>query len=143
MKKISILIGFLIVSLVSFGHQLTYTPSSKFSINSSSFIGADQPDSSRMMRYYHNAYAIYHIHEKISLIGGFDIGFQQQSKHSSAYNVWYTPIVMLRHKIKDNQSFTIRAEYYQDPNQVIIATNTLYGIRTSSFSLNYFITNRL
>lgn len=46
-------------STPAFGHQLTYKSGDKITLNSSSFIGNDKPDSSRQMRYFHNFYGIF------------------------------------------------------------------------------------
>ena len=45
--------------LPAFGHQLTYKPNSKITLNSSSFVGSDKTDSLRQMRYFHNLYGIF------------------------------------------------------------------------------------
>lgn len=41
-------------STIAFGHQLTYKPNDKITLNSSSFIGNDKPDAQKQMRYFHN-----------------------------------------------------------------------------------------
>src|SRR5690606_24702719 len=41
-------------STPALGHQLTYRPSEKITLNSSSFIGNDKPDEAKQMRYFHN-----------------------------------------------------------------------------------------
>ena len=69
-------------STVAFGHQLTYKPSEKITLNSSSFIGNDKPDSIRQMRYFHNLYGSFQISKKFALITGFDIGAEQKAKGS-------------------------------------------------------------
>lgn len=43
-------------SLPSFGTQINYHSSDKFQINWSTFIGTDDPDSTRRMRYFNNFY---------------------------------------------------------------------------------------
>ena len=45
-------------NMPAFGHQLTYKPNAKVTLNSSSFIGSDSPDSTRQMRYFHNFYKV-------------------------------------------------------------------------------------
>lgn len=120
----------------SLGHQLTYRPSSKVTLNSSSFIGNDKSDRDRKMRYFHNFYGQFQLDEKLSLITGFDIGAEQKEKNSSDYNVWLTPIVIAKYDYSDQLSFAARAEYYQDKNSVIIDTGTPHGFRTTSYSTN-------
>lgn len=118
------------------GHQLTYKPSSRVTLNSSSFIGNDKSDRERRMRYFHNFYGQFQLDERWSLITGFDIGAEQKVRNSSQYNVWFTPIVIAKYQYSDKLSFAARAEYYQDKDGVIIDTGSAHGFRTSSYSAN-------
>lgn len=118
------------------GHQITYTPSKKFTINSSSFIGNDKPDSAKQMRYFHDLYATYEWNEKYGLIAGFDIGAEQKIKGSRDYNIWYTPYLQLRYKLSQKIILAARCEYYYDKNQVIITTGTANGFQTVGYSFN-------
>jgi len=120
----------------AFGHQLTFTPNSKITLNSSSFIGNDSPDSTRKMRYFHNLYGQFQLHENIDLLLGFDIGVQQKSKQSSTYSTWYSPVVIVKYSATDKVSISARGEYYSDENGVIIATGTLNGFKTFGYSFN-------
>ncbi len=129
----------------AWGHQLTFKPNSKITLNSSSFIGSDTPDSIRQMRYFHNFYAQIQLNEKFGLTAGFDIGAQQKSKESSDYNTWYTPILIAKYSPTEKISIAARGEYYRDANGVIIATNTPNGFQTYGYSLNldYTILNNI
>jgi opacity protein-like surface antigen len=123
-------------STPAFGHQLTFKPSRNVTLNSSSFIGNDKPDSLRRMRYFHNFYGIFQLTEKLGLITGFDIGWEQQSKGSSEMNTWYTPIAILRYAVSEKVFVSARGEYYSDPNQVIISTASPTGFKTWGYSGN-------
>lgn len=120
----------------AFGHQLTYTPNSKVTLNSSSFVGSDTPDSTNRMRYFHNFYGIFQLHPRIGIITGFDIGAQQSGKDSSTYDVWYSPVLIVKLKATDKLSIAARGEYYYDENGIIIATGTPNGFQTFGYSLN-------
>lgn len=120
----------------AFGTQVTYTPNSKISLNYSTFIGNDKPDSVKQMRYFHNLYGTFHITDKFHIIGGFDFGMEQKSEGSSDYNNWYSPVIMVKVNLTDQWSVTGRAEYYVDENGVIIATGTENGFQTTGYSLN-------
>lgn len=120
----------------AFGHQLTYKPNDKVTLNSSSFVGSDKPDTQRQMRYFHDFYAIIQASPKIAVTAGFDVGMEQTAKGSSAYNTWYTPILMFRFAASDKVNITLRGEYYQDENGVIIATGTRNGFQTWGYSAN-------
>ncbi len=123
-------------STVAFGHHLTYKPTEKITLNSSSFIGNDKPDSIRQMRYFHNLYGIFQLTEKVALTTGFDIGAEQKTKGSKQYNIWYSPVVIARYSPTQKLSFAARGEYYQDKNGVIITTGTKNGFQTFGYSLN-------
>lgn len=123
-------------STPAFGHQLIFKPNEKLTINSSSFIGNDKPDSIRQMRYFHNLYAVYQINKKLGITAGFDIGAEQKSKGSEQYNIWYTPVLVAKYNVTDKLSFTARGEYYQDEKGVIISTETENGFKTFGYSFN-------
>ncbi len=128
-------------SLPSFGSQITFKPNGKVLLNSSTFIGTDSPDSARVMRYFHNFYAIVQVNNKLGLTLGFDYGIQQRAPQSSDYNPWWSPIAIARVTISNKVSMDFRAEYYQDEKHVIIpiaigTTGTPNGFKTSGFSTN-------
>ena len=123
----------------AFGHQVTWTPTEQISLNSSSFIGSDTPDSTRQMRYFHNFYGQFQFSKKIGLIVGFDIGAQQKSKGSTEYDVWYTPVLIARFSPTEKLAIAARAEYYSDKNEVIITSGTPNGFQTFGYSLNFDI----
>jgi hypothetical protein len=70
-------------SLMSFGTQISYKPTGNVTLNYSTFIGTDKPDSARQMRYYHNIYGIFQLSEKFGLTAGFDIGTEEKNKDNS------------------------------------------------------------
>ncbi len=121
----------------AFGHQLTYKPNSKVTLNSSSFIGSDKPDSVRQMRYFHNFYGQFQLSEKFALTAGFDIGAEQKSKGSNDFNTWYSPVLIAKYSPAAKHSVSARAEYYSDENGVIISSGTPNGFKTWGYSLNY------
>ncbi len=84
-------------STPAFGHQVAYKPDNRLTLNSSSFIGNDKPDSLRRMRYFHNLYAIYQISENWGITAGFDIGAEQKATGSSQYSTWFTPVLIARY----------------------------------------------
>jgi len=122
-------------SLLSFGTQLQYKPNSTLTLNYSTFIGTDKPDSARLMRYFHDLYGIFSF-GKLGVIAGFDIGQEQSSKGSSDLNIWYSPVLVLKYGLSDKLTMAARIEYYQDEHGVIIATGTPNGFKTTGFSVN-------
>lgn len=123
-------------SLMSWGTQVTIKPFSKITLNYSTFLGTDKPDSARLWRVYHNIYGIFQFTNKLGLTAGFDIGTEQVSKGSDDKNTWYTPVVILRYTPASQWAVALRGEYFSDEDGVIIATGTPNGFKTSGFSLN-------
>lgn len=120
----------------AFGTQVTYKPTSSVTLNYSTFIGSDKPDSTRQMRYFHNVYGIFQLSEQFGITAGFDYGTEQKEKGSSSYNKWLTPVLILRYSPSDKVNIAARGEYYQDKNGVIIATGTENGFQTFGVSAN-------
>lgn len=123
-------------SLPSFGTQIFFKPSSSITINSSTFIGTDKPDSARLMRYFHNFYGVLQLSERVGITVGFDCGWEDKDVDGNGSNSWYAPVVIVRTALNDKLSLSARGEYYGDEHGVIIATGTPGGFRTGGFSLN-------
>ena len=123
-------------SLPALGTQIKYTNGDKLIVNWSTFIGTDDPDTTRRIRYFNNFYVQSQLTKKIGFIVGFDIGAQQTKKDSSAYNVWFSPVIIVRYSLTNKWSASLRVEYYQDENGIIIDTTSPNGFKTSGLSLN-------
>jgi Putative beta-barrel porin-2, OmpL-like. bbp2 len=123
-------------SLPSFGTQLKYTKSDKWTLNWSTFIGTDDPDLIRRMRYFSNLFAQVQINKKFGLIAGFDLGAQQRSKNSSQYYGWLSPVLLAQIRLKEKWKTAFRVEYYRDSRGVIIPTNIPNGFETAGISWN-------
>lgn len=121
---------------LSFGHQLTYKPNDKITINSSSFIGNDKSKEEKKMRYFHDLYGNFQLTEKFSTTLGFDIGAEQKLKGSKQYNIWYSPNILMKYQLDNKWALAGRLEYYSDKNGVIINTKTPNGFQTFGYSLN-------
>lgn len=121
----------------AFGTQVTYKPSGKVTLNYSTFIGNDKPDSIKQMRYFQNFYGIFQLNDVFGITAGFDYGMEQQQKGSSTMNKWYAPVLLLRITPNAKNAFAFRGEYYNDVNSVIVASNTGNGFKTVGWSVNY------
>ncbi|MEO6287961.1 MAG: porin [Dyadobacter sp.] len=132
-------------STPAFGTQITFKPTSAVTLNYSTFIGSDKPDSLRQMRYYHNIYGIFQVSEKWGITAGFDIGSEQKQKGSSSYNTWYVPVLIARFSVSPKVNIAARGEYYHDQKGVIITSGTENGFQTYGFSMNcdYAISSRV
>lgn len=123
-------------SLMSSGTQVTYKPSEKLTLNYSTFLGTDKPDSARLWRYHNNLYGIFQLSEKVGLIASIDYGLEQKVPNSNALNRWYTPVGILRLTPNRQWAVALRGEYFSDRNAVIISTGTPNGFKTTGASLN-------
>ena len=123
-------------SLQSFGTQVNFSPTNKTTLNWSTFIGTDDPDLTRRMRYFNNLYGRFQLTDKLILIAGTDFGTQQATKGSSEYNIWFSPTIIGQVNINKTWKTTIRAEYYQDETAIMIPTGSMNGFRTLGLSLN-------
>ncbi|WP_121353559.1 porin [Flavisolibacter nicotianae] len=121
----------------AFGTQVTYKPSARSTLNWSTFIGNDKPDSARRWRYFQNIYGTFHISKAFSLIAGIDAGMEQQSKGSVKMDSWYAPVVIARYQLNEKVAATARSEFYSDKQGVVIPTRTANGFQTVGYSLNF------
>jgi hypothetical protein len=125
------------------GTQLTYRPNGRTTLNWSTFVGNDKPDSVSQLRIFNNLYAQLQITERFGVIMGCDIGVEQAASGDSlpgaqaASGTWITPILIPRYRLGERSYLAARVEYYQDEQGVIIATGTPKGFRTLGYSLNF------
>jgi hypothetical protein len=122
--------------------QVQYRPSPKVTLNWSSFVGSDRPDSLKQGRFFNNFYAIINPTGKLGVILGFDTGSDRKPVANARTGeradignyVWFSPVVIVRYKTSDKTYVAGRVEYYDDPNGVIIGTP---NFQTWGYSLNY------
>ncbi|WP_291726997.1 porin [Bernardetia sp.] len=122
---------------LGFGHQITFSPTEKVTLNSSSFVGNDYPTDEKKMRYFHNFFTQIDFSEKFGIIAGFDIGTEQKETKSSEYNIWYSPILIARYKPTQKIALAARIEHYNDQNGVIVPKTTQNGFQVTGFSFNF------
>ncbi|MBU1188218.1 MAG: porin [Gammaproteobacteria bacterium] len=123
-------------SLPSFGTQVVYRPSETVSFNWSTFIGTDDPDETRRMRYFNNFYVQYAATQRVDLTVGFDIGAQQKFKGSGSYDLWWTPTAIVSYQLTDQWAVAMRMEYFRDVNEVLVNSVTGRGIGVWGVSWN-------
>ncbi|GAA4460396.1 porin [Nibrella saemangeumensis] len=112
----------------SFGTQVQCRPSSRLTLNWSTFLGSDRSDSLRSARMYHNFYAIYQP-GKVGLTLGFDVGSERKPvvmgrREGRGSNVWFTPTAVLRYRLSEKLRLGGRVEYYDDKAGVMITPDT-------------------
>ena len=119
----------------SVGAQITYKACNTLTLNYSNFIGNVKLGDLNKLRTFHNLYAIYEAAPKLSFIFGFDIGTQKGVDTKTQF--WYTPVIISKINLNDKSKIAGRLEYYNDKDQVIIATSTPNGYQTLGASINY------
>lgn len=124
-------------SLLSFGSQLKWMAGKNATVNWSTFIGTNDPDSTRRMRFFNNFYGQFQLSERVGFLAGFDFGVQQVEKGSTSGHIWYSPVAIIRYTISDKWFAAARAEYFQDKNQVVISLPSGNKFQTSGFSINF------
>lgn len=126
---------------MSGGSQITYRPTSKLTVNYSTFLGNVGPDSAGMQRVFHNLYATAQLTKRMTLTGGFDYGMEQRAP-SATWSNWVGASMIVQYKTSNKSAVAARAEYFRDDSGVIIQTGVPGGFSTLGFSANfdYFIT---
>lgn len=103
----------------AFGTQILWKPNAKTTLNWSTYVGNERPDTAKQWRFFNNFYGIFQISEKIGLTAGFDIGTEKSASGNSS-NIWFTPVVVLRTQLNEKWAMAFRAENYTDKDAVII-----------------------
>ena len=117
------------------GTQIVYKPSEKSTLNWSTFIGKEFYGTELAMRYFNNLYWDNTWNSKWRTILGFDFGIQDSSSLNDKHLYWMSPVLIAQYSINTKWQTAFRVEYYQDENNVIIATSDAF--KTSGASLNF------
>lgn len=119
----------------AFGTQLTYKPTDRTTINWSTFVGNDKPDTVGQLRLFNNLYAQLQATDRFGMILGFDIGVEQAASGDSSA-LWVNPTTIFRYQVNDRTFLAARWELYRDEDGAIIASGTPNGFNTMGYSLN-------
>lgn len=119
--------------LLSFGSRIT-VEKERIKFNWSTFVGTDDKNIYRRMRYFNNLYLIYKLTEKWKFVFNIDAGAQQWSKGSISYDQWLGGAFVAQYKLTEKDVFAFRGEYFLDPAGVV--TN-IPDFEVNSISLNY------
>jgi hypothetical protein len=123
------------------GWQITWKPTAKILLNSSSFFGEGQNAvvaDPLLVRYFHDFYVSFQITDKFAVATLFDIGWQENKDNpaDTQTDTWSAGALLLKYAVSDKVTLAGRAEYYHDKNGVVIPTDTANGMNTQAFSLN-------
>ena len=119
----------------AFGTQIVYKPSEKTILNWSTFIGKEFYGTELAMRYFNNLFWDNTWNSKWRTILGFDFGIQDSSSLNDKHLYWMSPVLIAQYSISSKWQTAFRVEYYQDEDNVIVATSDAF--KTSGASLNF------
>ena len=118
------------------GSQISYKPSTKHTLNWSSYAGKEQYDTFSGMRWFENIFWDAQWNANWHTIIGFDIGFQDTP---SGYKSWCAPVAITQYNWSSSWQMAFRLEYYSDPNQMMVALGKPFLTWGSSLNLDYTI----
>ena len=128
---------------MSVSTQVQFRPSDNLTLNWSSFLGSDRPDSLKQGRFFNNFYAIISPPGRFAVVLGFDVGADRkpvvrpgrsERVGGGGSYVWYSPVAIVQYRASDKSRLAGRIEYYADTHGVIIG---IVGFRTMGYSLGY------
>lgn len=117
-----------------FGSQVSRKLNHQMLINWSTFVGTEDRNTERRMRYFSNLYTTVQFDQHFDMILGFDYGIQQVKPQENKFNTWWSPVALLRYTISRKLQLAWRAEYYSDRAGVIIQEPSAF--ETAGFSMN-------
>lgn len=120
----------------SVGMNINYKPAPHIEINYSNYWGNEGNKlTGRKMRFFNHSYLKYRFSSKLHGALSFDIG-NQELLWSKIRRTWHTGMIILQHRFNEKLSVAGRVEYYHDPYQIMITTDTPNGFKTRSNTLN-------
>lgn len=114
----------------SIGMQIAYSASDILSFTYNNLIGREQE-----FRVFNNFIVKAKITDGWSLSFSSDLGFQKKPG-SGDYSIWYVETLLTQFRLSEALSLGGRLEYFNDKDQVVVATGTPNGFQTSGASLN-------
>lgn len=104
----------------SFGTQITFKPSSKFSINHSSFAGKAPYSFASVNRYYSNLHTTIQLHKNLAMFICWDIGIEYKPnafRKNATWNAWNAQV---QYKLFGSKwQFNARYERFIDRNTIL------------------------
>lgn len=87
-------------------------------------------------RGYHNFIFQWLPNDAWGFLGAIDFGHQSQQTNDGV-DGWFATSLTIRRKLNEKESLAFRMEYYADPHQANVLTNTPNGFQVTSASMNY------
>ena len=108
------------------GTQIAYAFAPNFSVSYSTLFGRES-----QFRHFHDVVAKYSPSSDLDLVAQVDAGFQDTKS-------WWGAVAIARYKLTPVSAISLRAEKYEDPDQVIITTSsTSPGFKGTGASIGY------
>lgn len=124
------------------GSQVVYKPSEKSVFNWSTFMGKELYNNHFAMRYFSNLYWDNTWNSKWRTIVGFDYGLQKDAVNEENLT-WMSPVIMAQYSLSSKWQMAFRTEYYQDEDNVLIASNTQFKTLGFSLNMDYLINDKV
>jgi hypothetical protein len=83
---------------------------------------------------FSDLYAVWKPLSQLELMGLWDQGFQQRD--SNGWDIWWGTSLQARWHWNQQWRTAARLEYFYDPGQVVVSTQTAQGFQTAGASLN-------
>ena len=125
------------------GTQIIYKPSEKATLNWSTFIGKEFYGTELAMRYFSNLYWDNTWNSKWRTILGFDFGIQDSSSMNDEHLFWMSPVFIAQYSINPKWQTAVRVEYYQDEDNVIVATSDAFKTSGASINFDYLLNSKV
>lgn len=120
----------------SLGTQISYELTPQIKIIHNGFAGNVAPDdNSAQYRFYSNLILQLSPWQRLQFALTTDAGAQKNAANNS-YRHWYTGAFYTRFLFNSVWSTALRIEYFLDPKQVMVATNTDNGFQVMGFTAN-------
>lgn len=87
-------------------------------------------------RGYHNFILLWKHDDKWQYLTAFDFGHQSQ-QNNGGVDGWFASTFTVHHVFNQAQSMATRIEYYADPHQANVSTNTPKGFQVVGASINF------
>ncbi|WP_445452184.1 outer membrane beta-barrel protein [Flavobacterium sp. 25HG05S-40] len=126
--------------LPALGSQIIYKPSDKSVFNWSTFIGKELYNNEWGMRYFSNLYWDKQWNPKWHTVFGFDSGMQNTNEKQL---FWMSPVLVAQYTLVPKWQTALRAEYYQDQDNVIIAVNDEFKTLSLSMNIDYLLNDKV
>lgn len=118
------------------GTQITWQPVDWLTLNFSSWISSETPDSAPRLRLFHDLYLLASLNSTLSLSAGLDLGAQQRGEDQEGWSSWYGMMLILHQQWASWLATAQRVEYYSDPDQVVVSFDDDPGLEVLGVSTN-------